>query len=78
MLDDFGTKRPTGCHLKVARSATGCAVCVTPQDTGLVERCLAVPDEADQGAIGGRCCLARCSSSHLAASPAGVNGRALD
>jgi anti-anti-sigma regulatory factor len=67
-----------GCHLKAARSATGCAVCLAPQDAGLVERCLAVPDEVDQGAIGGRCCLARCSSSHLAASPAGVNGRALD
>jgi hypothetical protein len=24
-----------------------------PQDAGLVERCLAVPDQVDQGAIGG-------------------------
>jgi hypothetical protein len=39
------------------------------QDAGFVERRLAMPDEIDHGAIGGSCCLARCSGSHLAASP---------
>jgi hypothetical protein len=39
------------------------------QGAGFAERRLAMPDEIDHGAIGGSCCLARCSGSHLVASP---------
>ena len=45
-----------------------------PQDAGLVERRLTMPDKVDQRALHGLCRLARCSS-HLVASAGGVNGR---
>jgi hypothetical protein len=47
---------------------------VPRQGAGFVERRLAMPDEKDQSAAGGPCCLAR-RSSHLQASPFRAAGR---